>query len=116
MDMNKPLFPAPPGYVVDLSNPQRTGEAANLWVGAVGMILSTLFMAVRIYTKTRFAKCLSADDVALIVAWILSVTIQMIILVQYRGGTLGVHIWELSGNRVNFSLNVSVCKPAKYLL
>lgn len=62
MDMNKPLFPAPPGYVVDLSNPQRTGEAANLWVGAVGMILSTLFMAVRIYTKTRFAKCLSADD------------------------------------------------------
>ncbi|EMD96464.1 hypothetical protein COCC4DRAFT_204728 [Bipolaris maydis ATCC 48331] len=106
MDMNKPLFPAPPGYVVNLSNPQRTGVAANLWVGAVGMIISALFMAVRIYTKTRFAKRFSADDVALIVAWFFSVAIQTVILVQYGGGTLGVHIWELSGNRVNFSFNL----------
>lgn len=62
MDMNKPLFPAPPGYVVNLSDPQRTGEAANLWVGAVGMSIAAFFMAVRIYTKTRFAKRFSADD------------------------------------------------------
>jgi hypothetical protein len=26
---------------------------------------------------------------------------------QYCHGTLGVHIWELTGNQVNFSLNVS---------
>jgi hypothetical protein len=26
---------------------------------------------------------------------------------QYNHGTLGVHIWELTGDRVNFSLNVS---------
>jgi hypothetical protein len=26
---------------------------------------------------------------------------------QYSHGTLGVHIWELTGNQVNFSLNVS---------
>jgi hypothetical protein len=36
MDMNQPLFPAPPGYIVDVANPQRDGEVANFWVGVIG--------------------------------------------------------------------------------
>jgi hypothetical protein len=32
---------------------------------------------------------------------------------QYTHGTLGVHIWELTGNQVNFSLNVSATPLSK---
>jgi hypothetical protein len=62
MDMNQPIFPAPPGYVVDLENPQRKGEAANFWIGTVGMIVSAIFMVIRVYTKTLLAKSFTADD------------------------------------------------------
>lgn len=62
MDMNQPIFPAPPGYVVNLDNPQRTGEAANFWVGTSGMIVAAIFMATRVYTKTKLAKNFTPDD------------------------------------------------------
>jgi len=62
MDMNKPIFPAPPGYIVDVDNPQRTGEAANFWIGTLGMIIAAIFMAIRVYTKTRLAKNFTPDD------------------------------------------------------
>ncbi|KAL1797158.1 hypothetical protein ACET3X_003764 [Alternaria dauci] len=88
MDMNQPIFPAPPGYVVDVDNPQRTGEAANFWVGTLGMIVAAIFVVIRIFTKTRLAKSLTPDDV------------------QYGRGTLGVHIWELTGHRVNSTMNL----------
>jgi len=66
MDMNKPIFPAPPGYIVDVDNPQRTGEAANFWIGTLGMIIAAIFMAIRVYTKTRLAKNFASDDSKLI--------------------------------------------------
>ncbi|KAI4665159.1 uncharacterized protein J4E88_010607 [Alternaria novae-zelandiae] len=88
MDMNKPIFPAPPGYIVDVDNPQRTGEAANFWIGTLGMIIAAIFMAIRVYTKARLAKNFTSDDI------------------QYGRGTLGVHIWELTGHRVNSTMNL----------
>lgn len=62
MDMNQPLFPAPEGYIVDVANPQRDGEAANFWVGIIGMILAALFLSIRLYTKVVLARNFSADD------------------------------------------------------
>jgi hypothetical protein len=62
MDMNKPVFPAPAGYIVDILHPQRSGEAPNIWVGTVGMIISSLFMEIRLYTKIKLAKNFTADD------------------------------------------------------
>ena len=62
MDMNKPIFPAPPGYIVDVDNPQRAGEAANFWISTLGMIVAAIFMAIRVYTKTRLAKNFTPDD------------------------------------------------------
>jgi hypothetical protein len=62
MDMNQPIFSAPPGYVVDVENPQRTGEAANFWVGTLGMIFAAIFMVIRVFTKTRLAKGFTPDD------------------------------------------------------
>ena len=62
MDMNKPIFPDPPGYIIDVDNPQRTGEAANFWIGTLGMIIAAIFMAIRVYTKTMLAKNFTPDD------------------------------------------------------
>lgn len=62
MDMNLPLFPAPDGYVVDLANPQRMGQATNFYVALIGMILAALFLGIRIYTKAVLARSFSADD------------------------------------------------------
>lgn len=56
------MFPAPDGYVVDVANPQRMGEAANFYVGLIGMILAAVFLSIRIYTKTVLARNFSADD------------------------------------------------------
>jgi hypothetical protein len=38
------------------------------------------------------------------------------IAVQYGRGTLGVHIWELTGHMVNSSLTVSLTTPPQYLI
>jgi hypothetical protein len=62
MDMNQPIFPTPAGYVVNVLNPQRTGEAANIWVGTIGMIVSSFFMGIRLFTKVKLAKNFTADD------------------------------------------------------
>ncbi|RYN39484.1 hypothetical protein AA0114_g11267 [Alternaria tenuissima] len=120
MDMNQPIFSAPPGYVVDVDNPQRTGEAANFWVGTLGMIVAAMFMVIRVFTKTRLAKGFTPDDSKL--AQISQNTSQAFCngiqhltksnssvarsLVQYGRGTLGVHIWELTGHRVNSTMNL----------
>ncbi|KAF3042864.1 hypothetical protein E8E12_000618 [Didymella heteroderae] len=110
MDMNQPLFPAPEGYVVDLANPQQIGQAANFYIGVIGMILAALFLGIRIYTKVVLARNFSADDGALLVAWSLSVTIQTMILYQYGRGTLGTHIWEIPASKINSTFNlISVC-------
>ncbi|KAF1362387.1 hypothetical protein EJ07DRAFT_12641, partial [Lizonia empirigonia] len=92
MDMNLPLFPAPDGYVVDLANPQRMGQATNFYVALIGMILAALFLGIRIYTKVVLAKNFSADDD------------------QYGRGTLGIHVWEIPAYKINSTFNlISIC-------
>ncbi|KAF2026714.1 hypothetical protein EK21DRAFT_73583 [Setomelanomma holmii] len=86
--MDHPIFPAPPGYVVDLAHPQRSGVTANFWVGSVGMVVTAVFICVRIYTKTLLARNFTSDDG----------TFDLL--------TLGVHVWELTGHRLNSSFNL----------
>jgi hypothetical protein len=62
MDMDQPFFPAPDDYIVNLAHPQRMGEAANFYVGLIGMIIAALFLGIRVYTKVVLARNFSADD------------------------------------------------------
>jgi hypothetical protein len=62
MDLSRPIFSAPPGYRIDLANPQRSGVAANIWVGTVGMCIAVVFMGIRIYTKIVLARDFASDD------------------------------------------------------
>jgi hypothetical protein len=62
VDLDRPIVPAPGGYVVDLEHPQRRGEAIITWVGIAGMAIATLLLVVRAYTKIVLVKKLSSDD------------------------------------------------------
>lgn len=61
-DLNKPIIPAPDGYVVDLENPQQRGEAIITWVGIVGMVIATALLMIRAYTKLVLVKKIASDD------------------------------------------------------
>lgn len=61
-DLNKPIVPAPNGYIVDLQNPQRRGEAIITWVGIVGMVFATTLLMIRGYTKVVLVKKMASDD------------------------------------------------------
>ena len=56
------LIPAPPGYVVDFDNPTRRGVPAGYWITGIGLVISTLFFAMRTYTKARIVRDFRAED------------------------------------------------------
>lgn len=56
------LLPAPPGYVVDFDHPQRRGLPAGYWICGVGLLLSSSFLAMRVYTKLRLSKDFKLED------------------------------------------------------
>jgi len=62
MDPNKPILAPPPGFVVDLENPQRRGQTVLTWVGIVGMVIATTLLIIRTYTKLVVVKKLHSDD------------------------------------------------------
>lgn len=62
VDLTKPIVSAPNGYVVDLHNPQRRGEALITWAGIVGMIIATALLLIRVYTKAVLVKKMNSDD------------------------------------------------------
>lgn len=61
-DLEKPIVPTPTGYVVDLENPQRRGEAVIIWVGIVGLVVATILLVIRAYTKVVLVKKVASDD------------------------------------------------------
>lgn len=45
------LVPPPDGYVVDFANPQHSAQLAAFWCFGVGVFLSLLFTAQRVWVK-----------------------------------------------------------------
>ncbi|KIW03028.1 uncharacterized protein PV09_05682 [Verruconis gallopava] len=89
------LVPAPSGYHVDFEHPQRRGIPAAYWVTGVGLVISTMFLAMRLYTKIRIVREFKAED-----------------LLNYRQ----VHIWEESIAQYNeFSVMV-IASASLYLI
>lgn len=56
------LFPAPPGYVVDFDNPQRRADVATYWCFGIGVALSIVFTAQRVYVKLGLRTGWTMDD------------------------------------------------------
>ncbi|KAF7878820.1 hypothetical protein EAF04_000023 [Stromatinia cepivora] len=86
---------APPGYIVDFANPARKGDIMGYWVFGVGMVLSVLFLCIRIYTKVVVARNFATEDVCLILAWLAGVSVQALLVFMWLNKGLGVHVWEM---------------------
>lgn len=56
------LLPPPPGYIVDLANPQRNGDVGIYWCYAIGSLLALVFLAQRLYTRIVFDGGFQLDD------------------------------------------------------
>lgn len=60
------VIPAPEGYVVDFSHPQRRGVTEIYWIVAVGNVLALMFLAQKLYTKIVVDRRFQVDDGELI--------------------------------------------------
>ncbi|KAF2164259.1 hypothetical protein M409DRAFT_25602 [Zasmidium cellare ATCC 36951] len=92
-----PAAPAPPGFTSNLSKGKMTKDTdSSIAIAIVGMLISTTFFIIRIYTKAVLAKLFGVDDVLLIIAWILSMVVQISIVYYMAHEVIGAHIWDLS--------------------
>lgn len=58
------MLPAPPGYAVDFNHPLRRHDIVNItyFIWGLGMVLSCLFLAQRLYVKLTVRKKFGLDD------------------------------------------------------
>jgi cytochrome c-type biogenesis protein CcmH/NrfF len=60
------FLPAPSGYVVNFDHPQRKGIPMVYWVTGVGLVLATIAITMRIYTRARIVKEFKYEDCKLL--------------------------------------------------
>lgn len=53
---------APPGYHVNFDDPMRKGDVQGYWVFAIGIVVSFLFLLMRLYTKIVVSRSFVIDD------------------------------------------------------
>ncbi|KAE9962581.1 hypothetical protein BLS_000164 [Venturia inaequalis] len=114
IDLEKPIVSAPVGYVINLENPQRRGEAVIVWVGMIGLIVATILLMIRAYTKVVLVKKVASDDWCMLLAWIFSVPVQCLIIYRAPAGLVGVHAWELTGNQLNTIARITLTTTVLY--
>ncbi|KAF2168178.1 hypothetical protein M409DRAFT_21622 [Zasmidium cellare ATCC 36951] len=113
-----PAATAPPGYTQDLINPPETKHInAGITISIVGMVVSTLFIILRVYTKAHLARNFGVDDVAMLFAWMLSIGLQIMVVWLWAVEYIGVHMWNLTTGHVNLAvllISLSVERWFKY--
>ena len=75
-----PAASAPAGYHVNMHEPETKGLEPGLWVGIVGVVMSTGFLVIRVYTKAVLAKKFELADLCIVLSWILAMSLQAIFL------------------------------------
>lgn len=57
-----PAATPPPGYTQNFDNPETKHTTAGIVISIVGMVITTLFLALRVYTKAFLAHIFGVDD------------------------------------------------------
>lgn len=61
--MNQEPAAAPPaGYTTNLNDPETNYNVAGIAVAVLGIVLMTVFLAVRVYTKAFLSRRFGLDD------------------------------------------------------
>ncbi|CAL8580201.1 hypothetical protein XPA_005933 [Xanthoria parietina] len=88
------IYPAPPGVVPNFTNPHvRTG--GHIVLSSVFLPLSTLVLALRLYTKIHVMRAFGWDDIMILCAWLCTVPVCAIYVRGLQIG-FGAHIWNLT--------------------
>ncbi|KAI9374424.1 hypothetical protein BJX61DRAFT_540774 [Aspergillus egyptiacus] len=89
-------FPVPPGevYDPDFSNPWLYIESRAVVIA--GVIICTLCLGLRVYTKVFLLHGFGWDDLCIIGAWVFSIVTQVLCLYGYANGGIGIHIWNIT--------------------
>ena len=87
------FFPPPPGVKANFVNPEvRTGGLIPLV--CVFVPLSTIFLAIRLYTKARIIRLLGWEDVAITLGWVCTMAFMGFLLIGLKLGN-GKHLWDV---------------------
>lgn len=88
------IYPASPGVVPNFTNPHvRTG--GHIVVSSGFLPLSTLLLALRLYTKIHVMRAFGWDDITILCAWLCAVPVCATYLRGLQIG-FGAHIWNLT--------------------
>ncbi|KAI7199854.1 hypothetical protein KC316_g8596 [Hortaea werneckii] len=93
VNYSAPAAQPPPSYASGSDGPEIKGVTAGHWLDSVGLVLTTLFLGLRIYTKTAISRIFGVDDVCMILAWCFAVAIH--------GLLICIHIWDLTVGEAN---------------
>ncbi|KAI4236121.1 MAG: hypothetical protein L6R40_006246 [Gallowayella cf. fulva] len=93
-DSIRGAVPAPPGVEPNFTNPvYHSGGIVP--ITAIFVTLSTVFLAIRIYTKAHIIKVFGLEDCTILLAWLFNIATCLICLVQQKYGN-GIHIWNIT--------------------
>ncbi|KAI9172755.1 integral membrane protein [Paramyrothecium foliicola] len=111
------VLPVPsPDYVVDFDNPQRQAVPHAYWIAGAGTILSLLMMGQRLYTKFFLMGKMQADDIFLVLAWLISMVTVGLCVHMFASGAGGVHGWEIDIPTYNIFLMDVYLAAAIYIV
>ncbi|KAI9042648.1 uncharacterized protein KD926_005254 [Aspergillus affinis] len=113
-DSETAALAAPKGEVSDFSHPDRYLHTANKVVVIVGLVLSTLCLLMRCYTRGLVMRRLLLDDVVLVISWVFAVATQALLLYGYSEAGIGVHEWDLHESEHIKSMRVLVAGALLY--
>ena len=74
--------PAPAGYHVNTQNPQVKGLELGLWVGVAGLVISTIFSMMRVYTRALLARIFGIEDACMLLSWASATSVQALIICE----------------------------------
>ncbi|KAL2814118.1 hypothetical protein BJX63DRAFT_204402 [Aspergillus granulosus] len=88
--------PIPEGevYDPDFSNPYLYIESRAVVIA--GVILCTLCLILRVYTKAVLLHKFGWDDISIIGAWVFAIVTQVLCLYGYANGGIGIHMWNIT--------------------
>ncbi|KAH6697164.1 hypothetical protein F5X68DRAFT_226550 [Plectosphaerella plurivora] len=92
--MIEPGMPPPEGMVSNFDNPNREMFYLCIVSNVVGVVITTIFMGLRIWARYRLSMSLQADDIACIFGYIGFVGYCAICLLMLRYGG-GLHAWDV---------------------
>ncbi|KXT09774.1 hypothetical protein AC579_6149 [Pseudocercospora musae] len=111
-----PAASAPPGFTSNLDDPVTKDTTAGIVLAIAGMAISTTFLLIRIYTKAILARIFGIDDVLLIIAWMMSMVVQITIVYYMAVNIIGAHLWDLSLADFNKLVRITAIDSVIYLI